>query len=142
MTQWQFNSDTLTLNGGSNDWFVFRAGGIGNAWAQSDTILNGVDPNHVLFYLTSADTAHDAMIVNKSTTIFDGTIFAPDGRVEYHNPATFDGRIIAKSIYVHSDFNIANPVSAVPEPESYAMLLLSLGFLGLMARRRKDKFTA
>jgi hypothetical protein len=30
------------------------------------------------------------------------------------------------------------PVSAVPEPETYAMLLAGLGFIGFMARRRND----
>jgi hypothetical protein len=31
-----------------------------------------------------------------------------------------------------------NPVSSVPEPESYAMLLAGLGALGFVARRRKQ----
>lgn len=32
---------------------------------------------------------------------------------------------------------LSNPVSAVPEPESYAMLLTGLGLMGFMLRRRK-----
>ncbi|MEZ0231989.1 MAG: PEP-CTERM sorting domain-containing protein [Methylophilaceae bacterium] len=31
-----------------------------------------------------------------------------------------------------------SPIAAVPEPESYAMLLLGVGFIGLLARRRKN----
>ncbi|MRW89131.1 PEPxxWA-CTERM sorting domain-containing protein [Duganella sp. FT80W] len=31
-----------------------------------------------------------------------------------------------------------NYVSAVPEPETYAMLLAGLGLVGMMARRRKS----
>jgi len=139
VTQWQFNSNTLTLTGGSNDWFVFRAGGIDNSWSQSNTVLNGVDPNHVLFYLTSTDTGHDAITVNKDSSIFSGTIFAPGGLVIYHNPATFNGRIIAHAIDVHSDFNISNPTLAVPEPEIYAMLGLGLGLMGWAGRRRKPQ---
>jgi hypothetical protein len=30
-------------------------------------------------------------------------------------------------------------VTAVPEPETYAMLLAGLGLMGAIARRRKDK---
>lgn len=32
-----------------------------------------------------------------------------------------------------------NPVSPVPEPETYAMMMVGLGLMGFMARRRKTK---
>ncbi len=38
---------------------------------------------------------------------------------------------------VHADFATANLVTAVPEPETYAMMLAGLGMLSLIARRRK-----
>lgn len=38
--------------------------------------------------------------------------------------------------------NVAGYVSAVPEPETYAMLLAGLGLVGFMARRRKNKAAA
>lgn len=38
--------------------------------------------------------------------------------------------------------NVAAYVSAVPEPETYAMLLAGLGLVGFMARRRKHKMAA
>jgi hypothetical protein len=34
---------------------------------------------------------------------------------------------------------VGNPVSPVPEPETYGMLLTGLGLLGFLARRRKKK---
>ena len=38
--------------------------------------------------------------------------------------------------------NVAGYVSAVPEPETYAMLLAGLGLVGCMARRRRNKTAA
>ena len=38
--------------------------------------------------------------------------------------------------------NVSGYVSAVPEPETYAMLLAGLGLVGFMARRRKNKTAA
>jgi len=35
--------------------------------------------------------------------------------------------------------SIAFQITAIPEPETYAMLLAGLGLLGFMARSRKDK---
>ena len=42
-------------------------------------------------------------------------------------------------IVVMDDFLYAEPGAAVPEPETYAMLLAGLGLMGYVARRRKQK---
>ncbi len=42
-------------------------------------------------------------------------------------------------VHLGSGTLVSNPVSPVPEPESYAMMLVGLGFLGVTARRRKGK---
>jgi hypothetical protein len=45
-----------------------------------------------------------------------------------------------RGIYNNSNyFAVAVPIDAVPEPETYAMLIAGLGLLGFMARRRKQK---
>ena len=45
--------------------------------------------------------------------------------------------VASTAILTISNVTIANPVSAVPEPETYAMLLAGLGLMGTIARRRK-----
>ncbi len=40
--------------------------------------------------------------------------------------------------YNDLSFSFTNTIGAVPEPETYAMLLAGLGLLGFMARRRKE----
>lgn len=135
---WAFNGNTLTLNGTAADWFIFRSTFSSNDWAKSQTALNGVDVNRVLFYFT-ADTNLGVfnIDVTKAETVFKGTIFSPLGGVLYHNPADFQGRIIAESISVHSNFNISNPPTQVPEPNSMVLIGLGLSGLGILACRRK-----
>jgi hypothetical protein len=44
------------------------------------------------------------------------------------------------SLFIVADFTAPTPpVSAIPEPETYAMLLAGLGLLGIWARRRKHQ---
>ncbi len=46
------------------------------------------------------------------------------------------------SLNVNLDLSTRSPVSAVPEPESYAMLLAGLGLMGTMVRRRGNNKNA
>jgi len=111
VTSLNLNGQTLILNGGSTDLFVFIVQGSFD-WSQSQTILNGVSPNQVVFYFPNASD----VTINKSSTVFRGTILGPSASVEYHNPAQFVGAIIAKDIDVHSDFNIVKPVGPPVTP--------------------------
>jgi len=42
---------------------------------------------------------------------------------------------------VAASFAVSDPIAAVPEPDTYAMLLVGLGLLGLAARRRSRRCT-
>lgn len=48
----------------------------------------------------------------------------------------------AYSAYINDGLSATNYVFAVPEPETYAMMLAGLGLLGLRARRRKQEQAA
>ena len=71
-------------------------------FSSSAINLTGIGAGQVLFNFPNAS----AITLNKAENQFRGTILAPLGTVEYHNPAVFEGAIIAHSIYLHSDFNM------------------------------------
>lgn len=51
--------------------------------------------------------------------------------------------VLSKSVIATDGALLPTPVPAVPEPETYAMMLAGLGLIGGIARRRKQKvFTA
>ncbi len=98
-------SDILTLTGDASDYFVINV--LGDfKFAQSEVqLIGGVTANHVIWNFPVLPGSH-VIDLDKAENIFNGTILAPDDAVGYHNPATFNGAIIAKDINVHSDFNL------------------------------------
>jgi len=135
ITSLNYNYDWMQLNGGLNDYFIFNV--LGNFdFSGSEIRLSGVTPDHILWNFPNASS----ILVNKDVSKFYGTILAPTGTVNYHNPGTFGGAIIAKTIYLHSAFNLTNrPFAPVPEPS--ALLLALLGgvsaFGGRLIRKRR-----
>lgn len=103
MSSMDYNSKTLTLNGtaGGDDGFIINVQGNFD-FSQSVIVLNNVRPERVIFNFPNAS----AITINKAANVFKGTILAPIGNVIYHNPASFEGSIIARNIALHSDFNL------------------------------------
>ncbi len=129
----------LVSRPGFTDTFIINVAGNFEMDA-SEIKLTGLSPGNVLFNFPNASTID----INKAENIFRGTILAPVGDVEYHNPATFTGAIIAKYIDVHSDFNISNdpfippPIGNIPEPATW--VLVAMGILGALTRRQLRAF--
>lgn len=70
---------------------------------------------------------------------WSGTEFAPATSNEwYFNMYQGNQSTYGKSSYMYAWAVRPGQVSAVPEPETYAMLSAGLGLIGFMARRRKD----
>ncbi|MDX2225077.1 MAG: hypothetical protein SFV21_20135 [Rhodospirillaceae bacterium] len=128
--------DTFTITGGANDVFVFNVAGNWD-YDNSQIVLNGVNANNVFFNFLSAAAE---IAIGKAGTVFQGTILAPQGSIDYHNPASFTGRIIGLDINLHSDFNIAAPFDPPPPPSVPApgsLVLFALGLLGLLVARSR-----
>ncbi len=103
MNSLTYNSNVLTLSGapGQDAGFIINVSG-NFSFAQSEIRLLNVRPERVIFNFANPSS----ILINKASSIFNGTLLAPLGSVIYHNPATFNGAIIAKNIAVHSDFNL------------------------------------
>ena len=103
MSSLNYNSNMLTLVGtpGGDDGFIINVSGSFD-FSQSEIRLVNVRAERVIFNFPNASS----ITINKSANIFNGTVLAPIGSVIYHNPAVFNGAIIAKNIAVHSDFNL------------------------------------
>ena len=129
----KYKEDTLELVGrsGFDDKVVFNVAGNFD-FDNSEIKLTGVSAENVVFNFLNSS----AINIGKSGSIFLGAILAPTGDVDYHNPATFIGSIIAKDINLHSDFNVAAvQINPVPVPGAFALFLT--GLLGLAFSRRK-----
>lgn len=107
----------------------------GTASVSSLTLQADNNDDYLVRYLDTADTWHSL------TTISPHRSWGMD--MGY---ATLSSPVLAKAFsisavggdgyYSVSEFQ-ANGVMAVPEPETYAMLLAGLGVMGAVARRRK-----
>jgi hypothetical protein len=81
---------------------------------EADFLLNATGPTHIVFNWTGISSV----------------IFTPSGGTHAGSPDG-DG-----PIFVVDDLTLT-PTTAVPEPETYAMMMAGLGLVGAMSRRRK-----
>lgn len=123
-----YKDNTLTLNGTASDVFVFNVpDGQKFNWAQSTVALNGgVVWQNVLFNLLGFDPDG---VINKADTYFEGTVLAPERRVDLHNPSFANGRILADEVRIHSDATL------IPEPASLTLMMMVCAG-GIFIRRR------
>jgi type VI secretion system secreted protein VgrG len=150
---------TLTLDFGTTPGalFVFQIGtALTTASGSTVKVINGAATDGLFWQVGSSATLG-------TTTLFAGNILADQSITLDTGANILCGRAIALSAAVTMDTNaISNnctaenfssgrsdfgstgfsgvPVAAVPEPETYAMLLAGLGLIGFTARRRKNLF--
>jgi len=156
---------TLTLNAlnDANALFVFQIGStLTTASSSSVNVINGGANNGLFWQVGSSATlgtgttfagnilADQSVTMNTSATILCGRAIALVGAVTMdtntisngsNGCGTFNGgsgRTDYGSGGYGGDQNYTVPVAAIPEPETYAMLLVGLGLVGFTARHRKD----
>jgi hypothetical protein len=106
-----YNAQTLTLQGSANDVFIINVAG-GFTFAQSQIVLTGgVTANQVLFNFPGSGAG---VTLYKSSNVINGTFLAPERSIDYHNPASFNGAIIALNIDIHSNANLTGAAFTLP----------------------------
>jgi hypothetical protein len=87
----------------------------------------------ILFNFTQASS------LNISSINVIGSILAPHASVSFSNGA-IDGTLIAQSVSGSGTYKInsfTGTIAAVPEPQTWTMLVAGLGMLGIVLRRRR-----
>lgn len=83
------------------------------------------------FVATSSNTGTEKAIMTPFGFDVDG-----DGVVEFDNNGTVAGGTSEYGLWTLQDSTLTYSVAAVPEAETYAMMLAGLGLVGFMVRRR------
>jgi len=125
---------TLTLNNSglnANALFVFQIGSTLTTASNSSVVFeNGFDGN-VFWQVGSSATLGTG-------TAFEGNILALDSITLNTGATILDGRALARNGAVTLDTNNIN-IGTVPEPSTWAMMILGFAGIGFMAYRRKNK---
>jgi type VI secretion system secreted protein VgrG len=135
---YKFNSSaqltgTLTLDNtlNANALFVFQIGSTLTTASNSSVVFeNGFDGN-VFWQVGSSATLGTG-------TAFEGNILALDSITLNTGATILDGRALARNGAVTLDTNNIN-IGTVPEPSTWAMMILGFAGIGFMAYRRKNK---
>jgi len=134
----QLSGGTLTLSGGPNDLFVFDVTGNMAFSGGTQIVLNGINPNQVLFDILGTGWA---LQTSSSSNAVEGIFLAPNGGIQI-NGGTDNAEFIGlTAITGQSNPNVSAPQAPpVPEPSSLGLALAGMvaGSLALLLRRRRS----
>jgi choice-of-anchor A domain-containing protein len=118
--------------------FIFNMNGATSAVLNTDeknltltANFNRTDLGNKLLWNFAGATS---VTVNRT---FDGQVLAVDGTFSNLSSANVEGGVYAKALVSTGEIHQQSYIGAVPEPETYAMLLGGLGLIGFIGRRRQ-----
>jgi len=126
---------TLTLNaqGNPNAVFLFQIGStLTTASSSSVVLINGGQDGNVFWQVGSSATLG-------TSTAFEGNILALTSITLNTGATILDGRALARNGAVTLDTNDVTIPPAIPEPSTWAMMILGFAGIGFMAYLRKAK---
>jgi hypothetical protein len=133
------SNGTLTISGTANQYVVINVTGNNNVQLKNLlSLTGGITDDHVFINILGSG---DQVGGNTNGGIVNGIFVALNDTINIDN-TTIDGRIFGGSnqnFQLVSGFVLNAPVSPVPEPSTWAMMLLGFAGLGFMAYRRKAK---
>lgn len=119
--------------------FQFNLNGATSVYINSDLTSGTINAN---FLGGSAQSAGKSLIWNfyKATDLtinaqFGGNILAVNADLVQNQ--NIEGGVFVKNLDSRAEIHLNPFIGAVPEPETYAMMIAGLGLMGFMARRRK-----
>ena len=139
---------TVSGNGGASaTGFTSLAGLVLSGTALGGLAINGSafvnpDPNTVLFQLGVGPTATLRIVLNEQTPLGRQTptsagISTNAIRMILNSFSIGGGLLSGDVIIAHSQAQINDAVAAVPEPATWAQMILGFALIGVVARRRK-----
>jgi hypothetical protein len=129
--------DTKIFSSTTTD-FIFNMNGATSAVLNTDDKVlnlsanfNRTDLGNKLLWNFAGATD---VTVNRT---FDGQVLAVNGTFSNLGGANVEGGVYAQALIQNGEIHQQSYIGAVPEPETYAMLLGGLGLMGFIARRRQ-----
>jgi choice-of-anchor A domain-containing protein len=132
---------TVVINYTGSDAVLFAGGqltqnvaiGGKDAWGNPATQLDAFSSN-ILFNFDKATDVTVGSFVGGSILAPNALVYGGENRL---GGGHLEGQLIALGLKSNLEIGYSPLVSAVPEPQTYAMLLGGLGLIGFVARRRK-----
>lgn len=132
-TGWTVSSNAHFFRGN-----VYFEGAVNSTGSLSQQVL-GAHGAALLSFDYSANSGYQSVLWDGVTL---DTVYAPSGLQHYSFNVTATGNdalvFLGQNNPSYNSLSNVSLTAAVPEPETYAMLLAGLGIMGLLARRRKS----